>query len=209
MPSPTIIEGKGINSVPHETVAGRPRDNRIDEAVIEAARELLEEVGYSGLTLTGVAARAGTSVPAIRRRWPGKTHLVHDVVFPDDMAIPPRNPDATVDDEIIAILDSCAELCLDPGRLRAMTGLFSDTAADEELQREVSGRLRSLTWADVAERLRLAGEREGRVIDVDPSAFIEVAWGATMTAVLLRGPDALDARWRESMRAMLAAGLES
>ena len=45
------------------------------------AREVIAEVGYGGLTFTEVAARAGTSVPAIRRRWPSKSHLAHRVVF--------------------------------------------------------------------------------------------------------------------------------
>ena len=38
---------------------GRPRDTRIDDAVLRATVELLEEIGYTRLTIPLVAARAG------------------------------------------------------------------------------------------------------------------------------------------------------
>lgn len=55
---------------------GRPRDPRIDEAVLTATLEVLEESGYVGLSIEEVARRAGTSRPAIYRRWPGRAPLV-------------------------------------------------------------------------------------------------------------------------------------
>ncbi|WP_297794878.1 helix-turn-helix domain-containing protein, partial [Mycobacterium sp.] len=61
---------------------GRPRDPRIDGAVLRATVELLAETGYPGLLVSAIAQRAGTSKPAIYRRWPSKAHLVHEAVFP-------------------------------------------------------------------------------------------------------------------------------
>src|SRR5690242_12376532 len=61
---------------------GRPRDPRIDGAVLRATIELLAETGYPGLLVSAIAERAGTSKPAIYRRWPSKAHLVHEAVFP-------------------------------------------------------------------------------------------------------------------------------
>ncbi|RKN07407.1 TetR/AcrR family transcriptional regulator [Streptomyces radicis] len=56
-------------------VAGRPRDRHIDAAVIAATLETLDETGYPGLSLEEVARRAGTSRPAIYRRWSGRAPL--------------------------------------------------------------------------------------------------------------------------------------
>src|SRR6202167_712818 len=69
---------------------GRPRDPRIDGAVLRATVELLAETGYPGLLVSAIAERAGTSKPAIYRRWPSKAHLVHEAVFPisDTTALP-------------------------------------------------------------------------------------------------------------------------
>ena len=55
---------------------GRPRDARIDDAVLGAVADLLLEVGYADLTVAAVAERAGTSRPAVYRRWPTKAELV-------------------------------------------------------------------------------------------------------------------------------------
>ncbi|HWM09790.1 MAG TPA: TetR/AcrR family transcriptional regulator [Solirubrobacteraceae bacterium] len=59
-----------------EPRVGRPRDAQIDRAVLDATLDLLGEVGYGRLTLEAVARRAGTSKPAIYRRWAGRQRLV-------------------------------------------------------------------------------------------------------------------------------------
>jgi len=54
---------------------GRPRDPSIDDRVLEIARRQLAEHGYEGLSLTRVALAAGTTRPALYRRWTGKAEL--------------------------------------------------------------------------------------------------------------------------------------
>lgn len=55
---------------------GRPRSMESEQAIIDAAMELLVESGYRGLTLARVAKRAKASKATIYRRWPTKEHLV-------------------------------------------------------------------------------------------------------------------------------------
>jgi AcrR family transcriptional regulator len=54
---------------------GRPRDPSIDARVLAIARGQLAEHGYEGLSLTAVADAAGTTRPALYRRWPSKAEL--------------------------------------------------------------------------------------------------------------------------------------
>jgi AcrR family transcriptional regulator len=56
--------------------SGRPRDPHIDSAVLDATLAVLTESGYNHLRLEEVARRAGTTKPAIYRRWPTRQHLV-------------------------------------------------------------------------------------------------------------------------------------
>src|SRR5207245_1910235 len=49
-------------------------------ASVDATREILAEEGYAGLTIEGVAARAGVGKATVYRRWPGKVELVVDVI---------------------------------------------------------------------------------------------------------------------------------
>lgn len=72
-----------------ERAAGRPRDASIDDAVLEATLRHLARDGFAGLSLAAVAADAGTSRPAIYRRWPDKASLVVDAIAGLAQAAPP------------------------------------------------------------------------------------------------------------------------
>ncbi|MER5965938.1 TetR/AcrR family transcriptional regulator [Streptomyces sp. NPDC002057] len=54
---------------------GRPKDPRVDEALIGAAIEVLNESGWAAFTTTAVARRAGASTASLYRRWPSKQAL--------------------------------------------------------------------------------------------------------------------------------------
>ncbi len=55
---------------------GRPRSEEAHKAILDATLDLLVEVGFSGLTVEGVASRAGVGKATIYRRWPSKLPLV-------------------------------------------------------------------------------------------------------------------------------------
>jgi AcrR family transcriptional regulator len=59
---------------------GRPRDPRLDDAIILATRARLVRDGYSRMTLGDVAMDAGVSRPTLYRRWATKLDLVADAL---------------------------------------------------------------------------------------------------------------------------------
>ena len=59
-----------------QTRRGRPRSEQADRAILDAALELFADAGFDGLTVEGVAARAGVGKATIYRRYPCKVDLV-------------------------------------------------------------------------------------------------------------------------------------
>jgi AcrR family transcriptional regulator len=70
---------------------GRKRDSSRDDALCQAALEVLAEVGYDRLTIDAVAARAGAGKATCYRRWAGKAELVVDAI--GRMKAQPAQPD--------------------------------------------------------------------------------------------------------------------
>ncbi|WP_199865513.1 TetR/AcrR family transcriptional regulator [Frankia sp. ACN1ag] len=58
----------------------RRRGEALEQAILEAAHQILREDGYSKLTMEGVAAAAGTGKAALYRRWADKDTLVTAVL---------------------------------------------------------------------------------------------------------------------------------
>jgi len=55
---------------------GRRRDPLCDQAIFAATLALFAEEGYAGISIEGVAARAGVAKATIYRRYPNKAQLV-------------------------------------------------------------------------------------------------------------------------------------
>jgi AcrR family transcriptional regulator len=84
--------------------SGRPRSSRADEAIIDAALDLLAEgVGVDALSIEAVAARAGVGKATIYRRWPGKYELLLDTVRKLKVGQPEPKGE-NVRDDLIALM---------------------------------------------------------------------------------------------------------
>jgi len=60
--------------------SGRPRDPSRDEAIFAATLAQFAEDGYAGVSIEGVAARAGVGKATIYRRYSSKAQLIVDAV---------------------------------------------------------------------------------------------------------------------------------
>src|SRR6478752_3446004 len=59
---------------------GKPK-SRTEKAILDATRELLASSGVHGLTVEGVAARAGVAKTTVYRRWRSKDDLALAVLI--------------------------------------------------------------------------------------------------------------------------------
>ncbi|MBO0917291.1 TetR/AcrR family transcriptional regulator [Streptomyces laculatispora] len=163
--------------------AGRPRDERIDAAVRTATMEVLNESGYGKLTLEGVASRAGTSKPALRRRWHSRQHLVVDALVATMGTAPTPDTGCTHCDLIEGIGMLSRAFTTTVGR-RVLPALAADLADDPDLERLFLDRFFRPRRASTAEALR-RGIRRGDIrADVDIDLLLDLLASTTYYRVL-------------------------
>src|SRR5260370_25982681 len=112
--------------------AGRPRDPRIDAAILTATADLLVQFGYSNLTLAAVAERAGTTKTALYRRWSSKAELVHEAAFP----VAPTallGPAGNIAADVRMMIEASRSVFTTPRVRAALPGVCADSSADPAL----------------------------------------------------------------------------
>jgi AcrR family transcriptional regulator len=63
--------------------AAHRRSERARQAILQAADDLLVEKGFDGVTVEGIAARAGVGKQTIYRWWPSKTDILLEALLDD------------------------------------------------------------------------------------------------------------------------------
>ena len=184
--------------------AGRPRDPRIDEAILQATTELLVDIGYSNLTMAAVAERAGTTKTALYRRWSSKAELVHEAVFPAAPSALANTP-GDFGTHVRAMVIATRDVFATPVLRAALPGLLADVTADPELNARVTQRFQEL-FATVRERLAEAVQRGEARADVDPDRMIELIGGAAILRLLLSPTAELDDGWVDRISAIVMCG---
>jgi AcrR family transcriptional regulator len=83
----------------------RRRGVALEDAILDAAWDVLVEHGYHGFTYEAVAARAGTSRPVLYRRWPQRDDLLLATITRFRSAQPVTVPDTgSLRDDAIGFL---------------------------------------------------------------------------------------------------------
>jgi AcrR family transcriptional regulator len=183
------------------TRGGRPRDPQIDAAVLDATLAALDETGYGGLTLEAVARRAGTTKPAIYRRWPGREQLVL-------AALALRLGEARAPDTgcTLCDLDECLKVFVAAFR-RIPPGvigpLFADCAADPGLRARFMATLFDPPRAAVRETLDRARARGDLREDADRDVILDLIGSLIHYRVLFGHASTTDAEIERVVDALL------
>ncbi|MEU6881692.1 TetR/AcrR family transcriptional regulator [Streptomyces sp. NPDC046712] len=75
-----MVTSRSAAAARPQGVSLRRRGPVLERAILEAALDQLSTVGWSGLTMEGVAVGAQTGKAAVYRRWPSKEDLVADAL---------------------------------------------------------------------------------------------------------------------------------
>ena len=152
--------------------AGRPRDPGIDAAVLASTLHRLDEGGYARLTLDAVARGAGTSKPAIYRRWGSRQRLVLAALSSRLGEVHGPDTGCTLCD-----LDECLKLFVAAFHRIApdvLGPLLADCADDDALRAEFMRALFDPPRAAVREALDRAHARGDLRADADRELVLDL-----------------------------------
>ena len=128
---------------------GRPRDPGYDKAILDATLEILNDKGYAGLTIDGVAAKTGVGRPTIYRRWSSKPVLVI-AALTDSPGSSPTPDTGDLRDDLLGFQREQVRMMDRPESRRITAGLVADLVADPELAETYLGdyvdRRRTSVW---------------------------------------------------------------
>ncbi|MFI6909837.1 TetR/AcrR family transcriptional regulator [Nonomuraea sp. NPDC050394] len=166
------------------------RNEASRQAILTAAFDLVGEIGYSKLSVEGIASRAGVGKQTIYRWWPSKGAVLLDALLMTMGGPLGDLPDTgDLEADLRTILFATVEEFRDPrldGVMRALIGEIAHDAGLAAIYAErVDGPVRELK----RRRLRAAQEAGQLDRDLDLDAALDLLWGPLLSRWLQRtGP---------------------
>jgi AcrR family transcriptional regulator len=197
----TAVEAE---SVP-ERALGRPRDERADRAILEAARRLIAEVGVDGFRTADLAARAGVGKGAIYRRYGSKDELVTAAIaslVSEEIVVPDTG---TTRGDLLVLMREAVEVYRGPGAGRLMPNLVGAMAKKPELARAVREGFLAGRRAALSEVLARGVERGDLRPDLDVELALDVLGGPLFYRLLITGGP-IDERLAEGVADLVLRG---
>ncbi|AHH94644.1 TetR/AcrR family transcriptional regulator [Kutzneria albida] len=171
-------------------VRGRPRDASRDEALRQAALEVMAEVGYRALTMDAVAAKARAGKATIYRRWESKLDLVIDTVNQLVHQNIPESDTGSLHGDLREFLSSFAAFLSGPSG-KAAQALVGELPHEPELAAAFRETF-LVAQRDVLRGILDRGTARGEVrLDAPRGMVVELA-GAALTYRLMLTGDPLD-----------------
>lgn len=161
-------------------------------AILTAAFDLVQEVGYARLSIEGIASRAGVGKQTIYRWWPSKGAVLFDAFL---MLSEGEDGDPTLPDtgdlqaDLTLVLRATVDELNDPRYDGPMRALTLEIAADPALAASYAERLSGPMTALKKDRLRSA-QRAGELADdLDLDVVVDMIWAPLFSRWLQRsGP---------------------
>ena len=107
----------------------RRRGAVLEAAIFAAVWAELADHGYMGLTIAGVAERAGTSKPVLYRRWPNRARLVYAALESRHRTISPADT-GSLRGDLLALMTAVAQEATNIAP-DAVWGLLTESAGDD------------------------------------------------------------------------------
>ncbi|MEY9968792.1 AcrR family transcriptional regulator [Streptacidiphilus sp. MAP12-16] len=162
---------------PSESRPGRKRSEESRMAILVAAFDLVGEVGYAGLTIEGIANRAGCGKQTIYRWWPSRAHvLLEALAVKADLYVTNADHGSYADD-LRAFLEDTFRL----GRQQRVVDILCVLMAEAQINEEFGQLFRSAFLQRRRDALQVVLDRARTRGDLPPrpaaSTVLDIVFG--------------------------------
>jgi AcrR family transcriptional regulator len=163
------------------------RSARARQAILNAADDLLVEAGFAGMTIEGVATRAGVAKQTIYRWWKSKVDLLMDSLLDDvDQELPPPDTGSATDD-LREHLHNLGSLLATAPAGRVLCALIGQAQHDPQVAQTLQDRYLDPRRKLDRQMLTRAIERHAIDPDIDPDATLDALEGPIYYRILATG----------------------
>lgn len=157
-----------MNDLEKRASIGARRSPDTEDAVLQAAADLISEAGYASLTMEAVAKRARAGKATLYRWWPSKAHLVLALVSRAKLEMGAPDTGSLKSDLAVYIAELLAIWRGDNGTMPLgplVRVLYSEAQNDSDFAKQLAEerRQRWLRLDEILEAARLRGELAPRL----------------------------------------------
>ena len=187
-----------------QAVVGRPREVRVDGAILAATLELVAEVGIHDFRMDDVAERAGVGKAAIYRRYRSKDELVTATVaaLVSEITVPDTG---STREDLLALMRGAVEVYGDPIKAGVMPSLVGAMPQRPELARAIRDGFLARRRAALRAVLDRGVARGDLRADLDVELALDVLGGALFYRLLITGGP-IDADLAEGVAELILRG---
>lgn len=182
---------------------GRPRSAASHQAILQAALELLSEVGFEAMSIEAIASRAGVGKTTIYRRYSSKDELVADAIesIREEIVIPDTG---SLWGDIDALIQNAAQISLNPLGRQTVAMIISSASSNAEFAQIYWTKYlqpRQEAFAVVLERAKVRQEVKP---GLDPGLVFDTMSGIMLYAMIFQPtPESWEAYVRRSLELVL------
>jgi len=167
------------------------RSTRSHQAILTATTELLTEIGYSALTIEGVAGRAGVGKATVYRWWPSKAALVIEALGAG-LVMPVLAETGDLRRDLLSAIRDVVHTFARSPEGAVIPALAADLMSDPEMAERFRDQIIRPRRSAVVQILRRAADRGELPADVDTELLLDVYAGAVFYRVLVTGEPVTD-----------------
>jgi AcrR family transcriptional regulator len=164
---------------------GRPRSQASHQAILQATLSLLGELGFEGMSIEAIAARAGVGKTTIYRRYTNKEELVADAIesIRQDLVIPNTG---SLWSDIDELIENAAQISLNPLARQTVATIISSALSNTQFAQIYWTKYlqpRRQAFAIVIERAKVRNEISA---DLDPGLVFDAMSGIMLYSLVFQ-----------------------